>query len=521
MNNIFISYSTKSRAVVDALAIDLEAMGYTVWFDRQLTGGQDWWAEILNSIRRCQLFLFALTPESMESYPCKLEYDYAYALNKRILPVMLADINIKLLPSSLQKFQLVDYRQQNKQQVLALTKALNNLPPAKALPKPLPPKPDMPLPLFTRLRDQIDAHTLKSDEQKLILAKLKELLNNPDSAADAAMLLRRMRDRHDLLVKVDKEIGRLLAAAPSPTPPKRTNSNATPCTLKGHSEAVFSVAYAPDGSTALTGSVDKTARLWDVATGKELRQFVGHGGSIWSVAYAPNGRTILTGSRDKTARLWDAQSGKELRCFDGHTDSVWGVAYSPDGHTVLTGSFDKTVRLWDVASGRELKQLNGHKAAVWGVTFSPNGQTILTGSWDKTVRIWDAVSGTELRLFATLTDPVSNVVFSPDGTRLLINGRDTMARLWDVKTGKEVCQFSEHVAFSAAYAPDGRTILTGSPDKTARLWDVRTGKTLREFSGHADAVTCVTYSPDGRVILTGSVDGTARLWDFNGGKSPC
>src|SRR5258706_7862946 len=110
--NIFISYSSKSRAVVESLAVDLEALGFTVWYDRHLAGGHDWWAEILNSIRRCHLFLFAVTLESMESYACSLEYEYAHALNKRVLPVMLTDINISLLPSSLQKFQIVDYRLQ-------------------------------------------------------------------------------------------------------------------------------------------------------------------------------------------------------------------------------------------------------------------------------------------------------------------------------------------------------------------------------------------------------------------------
>src|SRR5258706_544937 len=146
----FISYSSKSRAVVDALSLDLEALGFIVWFDRRLTGGHDWWTEILNGIRHCDLFIFALTPESMESQPCKLEYEYALSLNKRILPIMLQDVNIRLLPSSLQKLQVIDYRQQNKQQALALGKAFNSLPKSYRPPKPLPAPPEMPLSPITR-----------------------------------------------------------------------------------------------------------------------------------------------------------------------------------------------------------------------------------------------------------------------------------------------------------------------------------------------------------------------------------
>src|SRR5258708_34208034 len=143
--NIFISYSNKSRAVVDALTVDLDALGHTVWFDRRLTGGHDWWEEILSGIRHCHLFLFALTPEALESQPCKLEYEDAIALNKRILPVMLTDINIALLPISLQKFQLVDYRKQNKTQALSLCRPPVSLRPPKPLPNPIQPRPELPL----------------------------------------------------------------------------------------------------------------------------------------------------------------------------------------------------------------------------------------------------------------------------------------------------------------------------------------------------------------------------------------
>jgi WD40 repeat protein len=511
--NIFISYSSKSRAVVEALAVDLEALGYTVWFDRELTGGLEWWEAILNRIRRCHLFLFALTPEAMASYPCQLEYDYATALHKRVLPVMLTNINISLLPSSLQKYQIVDYRQQNKQQALALGKALNSLPPAKALPKPLPPKPEMPLPPLTRIRDQIDATTLKSDEQRHIVTKLKEFLDDPETASDARMLLRRMRDREDLLARIEKEINGLLnIKAPPRATAKRQTVIVEPRVFVGHSEPIFGVAFAPDNEVILTGSVDGTARLWDIKTCKELKRFVGHAGSVWNVAFSPNGRTILTASRDKTARLWDVKSGDESRQLIGHTESVWGVAFSPDGHTILTGSFDKTARLWDFATGKELAQICGHTAAVWGVAFSPDGRTVLTGSWDKTARLWEVPTGKELQQFVGHGSPVVSVTYSPDGHTLLTNDRDNVARLWDIRTGKEICRFMSHLAFSVTYSPDGRLILTGGGDKTARLWESQIGKELYCFTGHTDAVTSVAFAPDGASVLTGSADKTARLW---------
>src|SRR5579859_2097095 len=98
---IFISYSSKNRAQVEPLANDLEALGHDVWFDKELSGGQVWWDQILEAIRGCDLCVFALTPEALESQPCRREYTYAAAVNKIILPVMLESVEVNALPSAL------------------------------------------------------------------------------------------------------------------------------------------------------------------------------------------------------------------------------------------------------------------------------------------------------------------------------------------------------------------------------------------------------------------------------------
>lgn len=289
----------------------------------------------------------------------------------------------------------------------------------------------------------------------------------------------------------------------------------------GHGSVVTSAVFSPDGKHVLTGSDDNTARLWDGRSGKELGTFTGHSGSVYTAAFSPDRKRVLTGgSWEQEARFWDAGSGKQLRALTGHSGSVGSVSFSPDGMQVLTAG-DKTVRLWDAHSGKELRRFTGHSELVHSVAFSPDGMQVLTGSWDKTVRLWDAQTSKELRAFTEYSGRVDSVAFSPDGRQVLTNGGgENVARLWDARSGKKVRDFKGHAKWvrSVAFSPDGNRVLTGSDDRTARLWDVSTGQELRAFKGHADGVWKVAFSPDGEQVLTGGNDNTARLWNAQSGE---
>ncbi|KZP17439.1 hypothetical protein FIBSPDRAFT_1046926 [Athelia psychrophila] len=159
---------------------------------------------------------------------------------------------------------------------------------------------------------------------------------------------------------------------------------------------VLSVAFSPDGTKIVSGSGDKTVRVWDAVTGQAaLPPLEGHEDLVWSVAFSPDGTKIVSGSDDKTVRGWDAITGQAaLPPLEGHEDLVNSVAFSPDGTKVVSGSADKTVRVWDAVTGQAaLPPLEGHEQSVMSVAFSPDGTEIVSRSSEGTARLWDAVTG--------------------------------------------------------------------------------------------------------------------------------
>jgi len=205
----------------------------------------------------------------------------------------------------------------------------------------------------------------------------------------------------------------------------------------GHSDPVESIAFSPDGSRIVSGSSDKTIRLWDAETGDPIgKPLEGHSSSVNSVGFSPDGSRIVSGSFDKTIRLWDAATGDPIgKPLEGHSSRVDSVAFSPDGSRIVSGSWDKTIRLWDAETGDPIgKPLEGHSSLVNSVAFSPDGSRIVSGSDDSTIRLWDsgtgdaigksleAHSGKTIHLWdAELSDIVSTSSW-PGYSQLLLSG---------------------------------------------------------------------------------------------------
>ena len=284
--------------------------------------------------------------------------------------------------------------------------------------------------------------------------------------------------------------------------------------MSGHTAIVESAAFSPDGKVIVTASDDKTIRLWDTATSRQILLLNGHAGRVNFAEFSPDGGRLVSASADKSVRIWDAATGRELLLLSGHAGTVNCARFSPDGGRVVSASGDQTARIWNTTTGRETTILKGHEARVNSAVFSPDGRIVATASSDNTARVWDAATGREMTVLSGHSGHVNSAAFSPDGRRVATASADNSARIWDVATGREIMRLSGHAGAvnSVAFSADGRRVVTGSYDNTARLWDPNTGRQILLLSGTAPLLSAV-FSADGRRVITASYDKTARLWD--------
>ena len=316
--------------------------------------------------------------------------------------------------------------------------------------------------------------------------------------------------------------------------------------LSGHQDRVLGVAFSPhDGRFLVSCSRDRTARVWDTTTGREIGDspLRGHSWWVWSAAFSADEKQIVTAGQDGKVIVWsfDARGEgphvRQHKVFLGHDGPVFAAAFSPDGRQVASAGYDKRVLLWQpekiqdvdlkdlVAEGplsaQESRSFEGHSAPVRTVGFSANGEYLLSGGDDNTARIWDTMTGKTRSVLHGHSRPLESCAFSADGRQVLSGGQQGQIKLWSLLDYKElrapqarVLEGHDDAILAAAFARDGRQIVTASRDHTARVYDAATGQCVRVLKeGHDFLVSRAIYFHDGKWLLTAAGDNSVRIWD--------
>eukprot|EP00521_Asterionellopsis_glacialis_P013779 CAMPEP_0195302914 /NCGR_PEP_ID=MMETSP0707-20130614/31917_1 /TAXON_ID=33640 /ORGANISM="Asterionellopsis glacialis, Strain CCMP134" /LENGTH=326 /DNA_ID=CAMNT_0040366297 /DNA_START=33 /DNA_END=1010 /DNA_ORIENTATION=- len=306
--------------------------------------------------------------------------------------------------------------------------------------------------------------------------------------------------------------------------------------FKGHHDCIHNVAISSDGNYIATASDDKTAKIWNIHTGKEVLTCTGHVDIVFSVVFTPTKHRnndsrllyLVTGSYDSTAILWEVnlphETATPIRTFKGHSGNISCVVVSIDDRYLITGSSDNTAKRWNLQTGEELQTFVGHTNFVTAIALSLDGRLLVTGSADDTAKLWDVehytVGKNPIVTFhghsgGSIVMSITAVALSVDSKYLVTGAEDGTVILWDVDMGSEIRSFRHSVnsVNSIALSPNScRYVITGSGDHTAKLWDLKTGKSIQRFVGHKHVVTSVAVSSDGQFLVTSSWDETASVW---------
>lgn len=301
----------------------------------------------------------------------------------------------------------------------------------------------------------------------------------------------------------------------------------------GHYASVRAVAFSPDGKLAATGSADKTIKLWEVATGREIRSCLGSVGTVHQLAFGPDGKHLASIDAEYKLKLWEVESSKEIHTIELADDEILSVVFSPDGKLVVTGTEKNHAILWDIATGNEIRRYKPDTADIvmqkrFGyptaqtVDISKDGKQLLTGSNDRTAFIFDFKSGKQLKKFkgdrSSCTTCTISASFSPDASQIVIGHMDSVI-IWDVESEKVIIKMEgRRGSYDNAYFSfDGKYIASIIYGETY-IWNAQNGKQIAHLEGHHSDVRGISFSPVINMILTGSDDRTAKLWKVPGGK---
>ncbi|MTJ15633.1 WD40 repeat domain-containing protein [Dolichospermum sp. UHCC 0299] len=336
-------------------------------------------------------------------------------------------------------------------------------------------------------------------------------------------------------ITTDKNIG-LYSLRGSLTPP---GGGGLIRTIYGHSSYVNAIAVTPDGKSLISGSSDRTIKIWDVVTGAEKFILRGHSDSVNAITVTTDGKSLISASSDETIKIWDVGTGREEFTIYSHSRYVNAIAVTSDGKNLISGSSDGKIKIWDVGTGIEKFTLRGYSGYSNALELTTDGKTLVSGSFDGKIKIWDIGTGAEKFTLKGHSRSITAIALTPDGKTLVSSSFDGKIKIWDLtqKTARFFYLILQYTIFddkvsglistisndfssvnAIAVTPDGKTLVSSSFDGKIKIWNLVTGAKEFMLSEHISRINTIILIRNGKTVISYSDDGKIKLWNVVTGE---
>lgn len=576
MSQIFISYSRKDLAIAEKIIDALGDDDLEPWIDwKSIPKGETFEGEIKQGIEKAQVFLFLVSPDSVQSYWCNMEIEHAVNNGKRILPIVVRDTDVQFIHLEISRRNWILCRDEQDDFNKAIEETRNTI------------RTDYEwLKFHTRLQNEALVWERSGKETSYLLheKELKDTASifvissgNEPSPTDiqrqyilASQIneesLRKIEERRRRQITFSLTLGLIIVTvlvffawaqrntAISETNAKATalineeNANATAQAEKIRAEEQSNIALARQFAAQANSifnldSVNQTiAGLLAVQSMKLMPNYessvllqgmtfsapVAHmeqTDTISPVAFSPDSKLVAYGGVN-TLRVWDFTTDKVVAQMD-YDGRISSLSFTFDGKYVVTSGCDSircSVQIWEVSTGNKLAQIiqegdDDRFRAPAIFALNPNGRYVAVSNSFQPVSIWEIPTGHGI---SYTTHPADSIAFSPDGKYIASNGSATLS-VWGVATNQEVFHINDtSLGGPVVFSPDGKYIVSGGnqsePGATARVWEITTGLEVSRMNHDCSAVESVAFNPDGNYVVSGSCDDTARVWATFSGK---
>ncbi|NIM92881.1 MAG: TIR domain-containing protein [Anaerolineales bacterium] len=535
MTDAFISYSRKDIAFARILHSALTDQGVGTWIDWQdIPPSADWLAEVYEAIEQADSFIFIISPTSVESEICSLEIAHAAKNNKRLIPIVINNIDPTLVPTSLSHLNWIFFREEDEAYSVAVSDLITAIQTDQGWVKE-----------HTRIqmralewerKDQEGGFLLRGrdlSEAEAWLARAAEK-DPPPTALQTQYILasRSAATRRQRITFGAVLAGLVIAIALGVLAWTQRNlaveEGFVRATAQSEAEAARGTAVFEANSRATEVVVRETAQAEaefqrDLAISRELAVQSSNQldknsdlALLLAIEAQNAAETVEAGIALRQALI---HPGRTVQILSGHDGALFTAIWNPDGTQILTAGKDGTARIWDAWNGQELATLTGHQAQVISAVWNPDGTQILTASSDGTARTWDVDNAlqkedAEILILMGHEGGITFAAWNPDETRIVTTSRDGTARIWDANTGDELIQFTKHESdvLHAAWHPQDGLIAT-SGGRTTFIWNVVTGEELTAIPQSFDSGIYALWSEDGTKLVTTAI-GDAKIWDI-------